>query len=210
VLINRQTSIAIDLAASHHFVKRLRAVLKLGRREFNVCFVSNKEIARLNSVFRGKHQPTDVLSFPWEAETEIETGKSKVENRKSKIERRDRGRIRNPGKDRVSSFESRISNFEFPVSNSDFRAFLGDIVVSPETARANAREEGHSTENEIRWLILHGALHLLGYDHETDHGEMTALELSLRERLGIADERRTKRRLQMANGKRQMANGKES
>ena len=69
---------------------------------------------------------------------------------------------------------------------SEFAGFLGDVVISVETARRNARREGHSTANEIRWLILHGVLHLLGYDHETDRGEMTALEISLRARLGIA------------------------
>ncbi len=69
----------------------------------------------------------------------------------------------------------------------DFAGFLGDIVISVETAQRNARAEGHSTENEIRWLILHGLLHLLGYDHEADRGEMTALELSLRAQLGIAN-----------------------
>lgn len=68
----------------------------------------------------------------------------------------------------------------------EFGHFLGDIMISVDTARRNARREGHSTLNEIRWLILHGALHLLGYDHERDSGEMVRLELSLRERLGIA------------------------
>ncbi len=66
--------------------------------------------------------------------------------------------------------------------------FLGDVVISVEMARRNAAEEGHSTLNEMRWLILHGLLHLLGYDHERDKGEMVALELKLRERLGIADD----------------------
>jgi len=64
--------------------------------------------------------------------------------------------------------------------------FLGEVVISVETARRNARAEGHSTLNEIRWLIVHGVLHLLGYDHERDTGEMVALELSLREQLDIA------------------------
>ena len=66
------------------------------------------------------------------------------------------------------------------------RNFLGDVVISVQTARRNASEEGHSTLNEIRWLVLHGVLHLLGYDHERDTGEMIALELALREQLGVA------------------------
>jgi probable rRNA maturation factor len=67
----------------------------------------------------------------------------------------------------------------------EFKNFLGDIVISVDMAKRNAREEGHSTLNEIRWLILHGFLHLLGYDHESDEGQMTKLELALRRRLGI-------------------------
>lgn len=66
--------------------------------------------------------------------------------------------------------------------------FLGEVVISVETAERNAAQEGHSTLNEIRWLILHGLLHLLGFDHERDHGEMTRLELKWRMALGIEDE----------------------
>jgi probable rRNA maturation factor len=68
----------------------------------------------------------------------------------------------------------------------EFEHFLGDVVISVSTARRNARREGHSTLNELRWLMLHGVLHLLGYDHERDQGQMTARELDLRARLGIA------------------------
>ena len=64
--------------------------------------------------------------------------------------------------------------------------FLGDVAISVPTARRNARAEGHSAIDEIRWLILHGVLHLLGYDHERDNGEMVALELALREQLGVS------------------------
>lgn len=70
--------------------------------------------------------------------------------------------------------------------HSGLANFLGDIVISVETARRNAEFERHSTLNEIRWLILHGLLHLLGYDHEKDSGQMIALELALREKLGVA------------------------
>lgn len=68
-------------------------------------------------------------------------------------------------------------------AGKELRGFLGDVVISAPTARRNARAEGHPTRTEIRWLILHGVLHLLGYDHETDAGQMTALELALREKL---------------------------
>lgn len=63
--------------------------------------------------------------------------------------------------------------------------FLGDIVISAETARRQASENGLTLENEIKQLILHGLLHLCGYDHETDGGEMEARELELRIRLDI-------------------------
>ena len=66
-------------------------------------------------------------------------------------------------------------------------ASLGDIVISLARARAQGREFGHSTEDEIRILMLHGALHLAGFDHESDSGRMARAEKRWRERLGLAD-----------------------
>ena len=62
---------------------------------------------------------------------------------------------------------------------------LGDIAVSVDTAAMHAKENGLTLEGEIAQLILHGVLHLCGYDHETDNGEMNRLEIKLRRRLGI-------------------------
>jgi probable rRNA maturation factor len=62
---------------------------------------------------------------------------------------------------------------------------LGDIVISVEQAARQAKEHGLSFESEVSQLILHGLLHLSGYDHETDQGEMNRLEMKLRKRLGI-------------------------
>jgi probable rRNA maturation factor len=62
---------------------------------------------------------------------------------------------------------------------------LGEIVISLDQARRQARDEGHSLSTELRYLILHGILHALGYDHETDRGEMNALELELRAKVGL-------------------------
>ena len=64
--------------------------------------------------------------------------------------------------------------------------YLGDIVISPATARRYARKNGRKLPNELQVLILHGILHLLGYDHEKDHGEMDRVERRLRRRLGLA------------------------
>lgn len=62
---------------------------------------------------------------------------------------------------------------------------LGDIAISVERARAQAAEHGHDTPTEIRILLLHGLLHLLGHDHETDHGQMRRLESKWRRTLGL-------------------------
>lgn len=63
--------------------------------------------------------------------------------------------------------------------------FLGDIVISAEQAARQARENKLTLEGEVKQLILHGVLHLCGYDHETDNGEMNARELELRSVLHI-------------------------
>jgi len=62
---------------------------------------------------------------------------------------------------------------------------LGDVAISVETAAKQAKENGLEFNDEIAQLILHGLLHLSGYDHETDKGEMNRLELRLRRKLGI-------------------------
>ena len=64
--------------------------------------------------------------------------------------------------------------------------YLGDIAISPATARRYAKKNGRKLSSELRVLILHGVLHLLGYDHETDRGEMDRVERKLRKRLGLA------------------------
>jgi len=64
--------------------------------------------------------------------------------------------------------------------------YLGDIAIAPETAQRYAEKNGRSLADELRVLVLHGVLHLLGYDHETDHGQMNRVEQELRRRLAIA------------------------
>jgi probable rRNA maturation factor len=63
--------------------------------------------------------------------------------------------------------------------------YIGDIAISPQTARRNARRFSRTLPAEMRVLILHGMLHLAGFDHETDHGQMDRVERRLRRRLGV-------------------------
>ncbi|MCH7765290.1 MAG: rRNA maturation RNase YbeY [Acidobacteria bacterium] len=63
--------------------------------------------------------------------------------------------------------------------------YLGEVVISAPTARRQARRYRHRVEEEVKLLLLHGVLHLLGYDHETDRGQMARREHTLRRRLGL-------------------------
>ena len=63
--------------------------------------------------------------------------------------------------------------------------FLGDIVIARGVARRQARQARHSEQTELRVLALHGLLHLLGYDHERDHGRMRRIERRLRRKGGL-------------------------
>ncbi len=83
------------------------------------------------------------------------------------------------GNDRATDVLSFPDGDELP----DGRRLLGEIVVSLDTARAQAERLGHSELRELEELVLHGVLHLLGHDHEHDGGEMDRLELKLRREL---------------------------
>ena len=82
------------------------------------------------------------------------------------------------GKDAVTDVLS------FP---SDERGFMGDIVVAAGVATRQARDAGHSVQTELKVLALHGLLHLLGYDHETDDGKMALAEARLRKKAGLKE-----------------------
>ena len=81
------------------------------------------------------------------------------------------------GKDRATDVLS------FPAGDAFETDYLGDIVISTDTAARQAKEAGHSFDREVSELVIHGVLHLCGYDHETDRGEMNRLELKLRRKL---------------------------
>ena len=74
-----------------------------------------------------------------------------------------------------------VLSFPAPAPHGD----LGDIAISVDRAKAQAEELGHDTPTEIRVLMLHGVLHLLGYDHTVDHGKMKRLETAWRRKLEL-------------------------
>ena len=77
----------------------------------------------------------------------------------------------------------------FPAGQNEFEqaneTTLGDVVISIQQAARQAKENGLTFDQEIAQLILHGLIHLCGYDHATDSGEMDRLELQLRRKLRI-------------------------
>lgn len=85
--------------------------------------------------------------------------------------------------------DSTTDVLSFPHEADEFETheehFLGDIVISVEQAARQAKENELTLDNEIKQLMLHGVLHLCGYDHETDAGEMNAREIELRDKLVI-------------------------
>jgi probable rRNA maturation factor len=72
-----------------------------------------------------------------------------------------------------------------PAERSAARRIAGDVAVSADIARENAARLGHSVADEVKILVLHGILHLAGYDHEHDHGEMARKENRLRQQLKL-------------------------
>lgn len=86
----------------------------------------------------------------------------------------------------VLSFPFEVDDFGLITEPSiSANTYLGDIAISVEQAERQAIENNLDFETEIKQLILHGVLHLCGYDHEQDAGEMSELELQFRDKLGI-------------------------
>lgn len=113
--------------------------------------------------------------------------RSKIQNAKSKIE----VSVLFCGDRAMRTLNRRYRGMDAPTDVLAFPAetggLLGDIVISIPYASRQARRRGEPPAREIDRLLLHGFLHLSGYDHETDDGEMNALEKNLRRKLALAD-----------------------
>ena len=134
MIITRGRVASVSDITLARFVTRVRKTIPLPGL-VNVVVTSNSEMKRLNGKFRGKDEPTDVLSFP----------------------------------------------------SGERGGLAGEIAISHEIAKENAGRLGHSITEEIKILILHGMLHLAGYDHEDDGGKMARKEHNLRKALRLPD-----------------------
>jgi probable rRNA maturation factor len=159
MIVNRQSRIPVPLRALDKFLARARRRLRLAKDSFAVCLVTDAEIARWNRAYRGKSGPTDVLSFPSNA-------------RKTRGRRDGNARVR---KDDL--FDAAAANHS--------AQYIGDIAIAPAVAKRNASRFGRTFDDEMRVLILHGILHLMGYDHEADDGQMERRENKLRRELRL-------------------------
>ncbi|MFY9584510.1 MAG: rRNA maturation RNase YbeY [Candidatus Acidiferrales bacterium] len=175
MVINRQRRVRVALRPLEQFVDRVQRALRLRECDLTVCLVSDAVIARLNRSYLGKRGPTDVLSFPAERNGAMPRPKENAPTQRTQRTQKTHGTQRN------RTHREEFSAASFGGSSS----YLGDIAISPETARRSARRFSHPLPQELRMLVLHGVLHLIGYDHETDRGEMDLLERRLRRRLRL-------------------------
>jgi probable rRNA maturation factor len=86
---------------------------------------------------------------------------------------------------RRKDYATDVLSFPAGDARPDGRASIGEIAISIDRAAAQAKEHGHSLADELRILMLHGALHLAGFDHEKDSGEMRRAEARWRKRFGL-------------------------
>jgi probable rRNA maturation factor len=157
MILNRQRTVRVPVRVLESFLLRLQKEFGLDPEGVTIRLVSDAEIARMNETFRAKKGPTNVLSFPARAASQSFV--------------RPNGKA--VGKKRPAADIAQES------------PYLGDIAISPATARRNAKTYGRSVSNELRILMLHGTLHLLGYDHEADRGQMNRVEGRLRRKFGL-------------------------
>lgn len=139
---------------------KVLAMLGQEHDEVGVTLVTDADIRQMNLEHRGIDAPTDVLSFALDDETDGDSA------------------------DEPDQF---IFAFDEEDASDDRPHLVGDIVISVERAEAQSKEYGHSLQREIGFLLIHGLLHLYGYDHidEQDRIDMRAEEERILAVLGL-------------------------
>ncbi|MGI6112914.1 MAG: rRNA maturation RNase YbeY [Mahellales bacterium] len=159
---NRQNIIDIDNGTKELINQAVLQVLKQETVEFDVevsiILIDNEAIRELNREYRCIDEPTDVLSFPM------------LESRPNGYD------------------HDCVDRYLIEDLDNDLKAvILGDIAISMERAVAQAEEYGHSRQRELSFLVVHGMLHLLGYDHQRpeDRRVMREREEKILSSLGV-------------------------
>jgi rRNA maturation RNase YbeY len=139
-------------------VKRVLGKMGEPYAEVGLVLTGDAEIRRLNRRYRGIDRSTDVLAFPMR-------------------EKREPG-----GQWPVASNKNKITGIWSALGGLDTgHNLLGDVVISVPTARRQAMEHGHPLEQEITVLMIHGLLHLMGYDHERSRAASRTMKRKERE-----------------------------
>ena len=136
LLRNDHPDINIDCHDIENIIVKIMGHLNCANQEVSILLTGDKDIRHLNQEFRSIDQPTDVLSFPQNADEDLCIPEEII---------------------------------------------LGDIAVSLDIAKAQAKEHGLDFKEEIILLLIHGILHLLGYDHEISEKEETKMRNKTRE-----------------------------
>lgn len=156
---NEQQAFPVDEALLERAVKTVLSLHGgVADAQVGVTLVDDDAIRQLNQRFRGIDRPTDVLSFPM-----IDYG---------------------DGYEQGADPWEEDASLQLEKDPLTGEVMLGDLVISMPTADRQARQFGHSPARELAYLTVHGMLHLLGYDHETD--EDKALMRSLEEKTLLA------------------------
>ena len=154
---DEQAAVPVDLARWHRLAEAVLAAEGVrGGTELSLLFIGADDIAELNERVLGKAGPTDVLAFPIDAdEADVLTGRDEHLS----------------GPDRS------------PADPGDLPLLLGDVVVCPAVAAANAETHAGTVDDELALLVVHGILHVLGYDHAEpeERDRMRAREQALLE-----------------------------
>jgi probable rRNA maturation factor len=181
MILNQQRRVRVSIAGLKKFLSTAQERLRLPLDSLTVALVSDAQIARWNRAYRGKNQPTDVLSFPADGPRPHSAYQKR---RGARTPRRSSSAAKSKRSNANSS--TSFTSFTSSLSSLSSNPYLGDIAIAPAVARRNALRFGRTFDQEMRILILHGMLHLMGYDHETDNGQMDRRENRLRRALGLA------------------------
>ena len=157
--------------------------------EVSLSFVDDETIRALNRDYRGVDKATDVLSFPMEDPDCDFPDTMELDGAGRDEAGRDEAVAEETGMEDTDSEESETDDAAMDEAGTEeaIPRLLGDIVISVPTAVRQSEEYGHSIERELGFLFVHGFLHLIGYDHDTEEAEkeMFARQEAILQKAGL-------------------------